>query len=182
MKRLLKRIQYCIGWMAYKIDCAKAYYLQKHNENIVHLGMGSSIGAAVTLGCPQNITIGSNSYINGGDLIASPHSKIIIGDDCLISYRVHLRTDMHCYKKGKQLIRKQGHREASITIGNDVWIGYGAQIMAGVSVADGTVVGAGAVVTHDTQAYGVYAGVPARMIGKREQGCAATDILKNVRK
>ena len=53
-------------------------------------------------------------------------------------------------------------------IGNDVWIGLGAQIMAGVKIADGCVIGAGAVVTKDTEPYGVYLGVPARLKQYRE--------------
>ncbi|MFV0293546.1 MAG: DapH/DapD/GlmU-related protein [Paracoccus sp. (in: a-proteobacteria)] len=47
------------------------------------------------------------------------------------------------------------------TIGNDVWIGHGAQILAGVTVGDGAVVSAAAVVTKDVPAYAVVAGNPA---------------------
>lgn len=91
----------------------------------------------------------------------------MIGYDCLISYRVHLRTDMHNYADPNTPIRLQGHTEKDIIIGNDVWIGYGVQIMAGVTIADGCVIAAGAVVTRDTEPYGVYGGVPARFIKPR---------------
>lgn len=85
------------------------------------------------------IYIGKNSYVNGGEPSASPHAKIVIGNDCLISYRVHLRTDMHNYADPNMPIRLQGHTEKDIIIDNDVWIGYGVQIMAGVTIADGCV-------------------------------------------
>ena len=50
-----------------------------------------------------------------------------------------------------------------------MWIGYGAQILSGVTIADGCVVAAGAIVTKDTVEYGVYAGIPARIIKYREK-------------
>jgi phosphonate metabolism protein (transferase hexapeptide repeat family) len=52
-------------------------------------------------------------------------------------------------------------------IGNDTWIGHGAIIMPGVTVGDGSVIGAGAVVTHDVAPYTVAAGVPARPLRLR---------------
>ncbi len=58
-------------------------------------------------------------------------------------------------------------REHAVTIGNDVWIGHGATIMAGNSVGDGAVVAAGAVVTKPVAAYAIVAGVPARKVKDR---------------
>ncbi len=52
-------------------------------------------------------------------------------------------------------------------VGNDVWVGYGAIILPGVHIADGAVVGAGAVVTHEVGAFEIVGGVPARLIRKR---------------
>lgn len=166
-KSIAKGIKYFVGWVAYKIYCARCFYQQVNNTTSVHAGDGSVLGPEVVLQYPKNIYVGKNSYINGGQIIASPNADIVIGDNCLISYNVHLRTDMHLYRNKKLLIRDQGSEEKTIRIGNDVWIGYGAQIMSGVTVADGTVVAAGAVLTHDTQPYTVYGGVPAKVIGYR---------------
>ena len=58
-------------------------------------------------------------------------------------------------------------RQHRVVTGNDVWIGHNAVIMGGVSLGDGAVVGAGAVVTHDVQPYEIVGGVPARRIGWR---------------
>ena len=131
-------------------------------------GSNYELGDKVEIVNPQNITIGVNSYINGGNLIASPNAHIIIGDNCLISYNVHIRTDMHNYSNKNELINKQGHREADIVIVDDVWIGYGAQIMAGVRVCKGSVIAAGAVLTHSTNEYEVWGGVPAKKIKDRQ--------------
>lgn len=52
----------------------------------------------------------------------------------------------------------------SVEIGNDVWVGYGALIMAGIKIGDGAVIAAGAVVTRDIPPYAIVAGVPAKVI------------------
>lgn len=142
--------------------------IQDYKYRKVKLGKNSRINLGVNLSNPQNIIIGSNSYINGGDLIAGDNSKIIIGNDCLISYNVHFRTKTHNYEKKNELIRNQGHSEKDIIIEDDVWIGYGAQIMPGCRLKRGCVVGAGAIVTKDVEEYAVVAGVPAKIIKYRK--------------
>lgn len=57
--------------------------------------------------------------------------------------------------------------KGDIIIGNDVWIGYEAIILAGVTIGDGAIIGARAVVTKDVLPYTVVAGVPAKPIKKR---------------
>jgi acetyltransferase-like isoleucine patch superfamily enzyme len=54
-----------------------------------------------------------------------------------------------------------------ITVGNDVWIGFGATILSGVSIGDGAVVAAQSVVTRDVPPYGIVAGNPATLVRKR---------------
>lgn len=57
--------------------------------------------------------------------------------------------------------------KGDIVIGNDVWIGYEAVIMAGVTIGDGAIIGARAVVTKDVPPYTIVGGVPARDIRRR---------------
>lgn len=57
--------------------------------------------------------------------------------------------------------------KGGITIGDDVWIGYGATILSGVTVGQGAVIAAKAVVTEDLVPYGIYGGVPAKLIKYR---------------
>lgn len=59
------------------------------------------------------------------------------------------------------------HHMPRTRIGNDVWIGYGARIKAGISVGNGAVVGMGAVLTRDVAPYTVVGGNPAREIKSR---------------
>ena len=57
--------------------------------------------------------------------------------------------------------------KGDIVIGNDVWIGYEAMILSGVTIGDGAIIGTRAVVTKDVPPYTIVGGVPARMIRKR---------------
>ena len=52
-------------------------------------------------------------------------------------------------------------------IGHDVWVGHGAVILPGVSIGNGAVIGANAVVTHNVDPYEIMAGVPARRLKRR---------------
>lgn len=58
-------------------------------------------------------------------------------------------------------------KEHMVIIGNDVWIGHNAVILPGVHIGDGAAIGAGAIVTHDVEPYGVAVGTPARVIRHR---------------
>ena len=112
----------------------------------------------------ENIFIGKNSFVNGGDLYAGKKSKIVIGDNCMISYNVHIRTTYHNYRNRDIPMNQQGMEEKDVIIENNCWIGHSAHIMAGVTIHTGSVVGANSVVTHDVPPNTVVGGVPARVI------------------
>jgi acetyltransferase-like isoleucine patch superfamily enzyme len=87
----------------------------------------------------------------------------------------HVRIAAHCVivpmnhviDRRDRLIDEQGIRREGIIIRDDVWLGARVTVLDGVTVARGCVLAAGAVVTRSTEEYGVYAGVPARLIGHR---------------
>ena len=64
-------------------------------------------------------------------------------------------------------IREAWDNKGDITVGNDVWIGYEAVILSGVTIGDGAIIGARAVVTKDVRPYTIVGGVPARPIRRR---------------
>ncbi len=69
-------------------------------------------------------------------------------------------------------------RQTTVTTGNDVWIGHNAVIMKNVTIGDGAVVAAGAVVTHDVAPYEIVGGVPARHIGWRYDEATIAALLR----
>ena len=80
----------------------------------------------------------------------------------------------------KKNVAASWDNKGEIVIGNDVWIGYEAVIMAGVTIGDGAIIGARAVVTKDVPPYTVAGGIPAKPIKKRypEETIAALSELK----
>lgn len=67
----------------------------------------------------------------------------------------------------KSKVAASWDNKGDIVIGNDVWIGYDAVIMAGVKIGDGAIIGTRAVVTKDVEPYSIVGGVPAKEIRKR---------------
>lgn len=67
----------------------------------------------------------------------------------------------------KKKVTDSWDNKGDIVIGNDVWIGYEAVVMAGVTIGDGAVIGARAVVTKDVLPYTIVGGIPAKPIRKR---------------
>jgi maltose O-acetyltransferase len=143
-----------LGW---EIQSAHARSI---NRAIAKNGSAGRLTAQVDLRHPEHVFIGARSYVNGGMLAASENARIVIGEDCMLSYCVHLRTDMHRHDRIDIPMNQQGDDEADIVIGDDVWVGYGAQIMSGVTIGSHAIVGAGAVVTHDVPKYAIVGGCP----------------------
>lgn len=71
------------------------------------------------------------------------------------------------WELGKADVASAWDNKGDIVIGNDVWIGFEAVIMAGVHIGNGAIIGARAVVTKDVAPYTIVSGVPARAIRKR---------------
>ena len=80
----------------------------------------------------------------------------------------------------KRNVAESWDNKGDIVLGNDVWIGYEAVIMAGVTIGDGAIIGPRAVVTKDVPPYTVAGGIPAKPIKKRypEETIAALSELK----
>ncbi len=113
-------------------------------------------GCSIFVGPNAKLTIG-RGYINNNVTIDC-HEKIQFGNDVAIAKNVTIRdSDSHQIVGG-------GPVNAPINIGNHVWIGLNATILKGVTIGDGAVVAAGAVVTQDVPPRSVVGGVPAKLI------------------
>ena len=95
------------------------------------------------------------------------HGGVEIGEQTLISMHCTILSSNHAVPAIGQLIRNTADELLPTKIGRDVWIGANAVILGGVTIGDGAVVAAGAVVTKDVEPGTVVAGVPARLVRKR---------------
>lgn len=115
----------------------------------------------------EHLTIGRHCQINENVFIqgATIGDYVMIGADTAIVNVKHntASTEIPMIKQGRQ-------RYINPVIEDDVWIGRGVIILPGVRIARGTIIGAGAVVTRDTEEYSIYGGVPARLIRSRRPG------------
>lgn len=112
------------------------------------------------------VQIGDDCDVNTNVQIGAASGRIIMGNHVMIAANVVLRAANHGMARGIPM-KHQRSIPGEIQIEDDVWIGSNAVITADVVLARGTVVGAGAVVTHSTEPYSIVAGVPARKIGER---------------
>lgn len=111
------------------------------------------------------LELGNQSYIN--ESLIQCASTIKIGNDCAIAGDVLIQdTDFHAVldENGKEKIYTK-----PITIGNHVWICAKATILKGVTIGDGAIVAAGAVVTKDVPSNTIVAGNPAKVIRENIQ-------------
>lgn len=108
------------------------------------------------------ITIGDGCVLSTGVHVVSM-ARIQIGRGTMIGEYASLRDANHLRAPGVPM-RYAGHSARPIVLGEEVWIGRGAAVLAGVSIGNGATVGANAVVTRDVPPGAVVAGVPARPI------------------
>lgn len=138
-------------------------------KNMVHhLGLNSTISTNVKMLNPKQIYIGNRVGI-ARDAVLDGRGKLKIGDDTMVGFESVILTSTHNSNRIDIPTNKQGMFFAPVAIGNNVWIGTRAIIMPGVTIGDGAIIGANAVVTKDVDNYTVVGGVPARFIKKRDE-------------
>jgi galactoside O-acetyltransferase len=112
------------------------------------------------------VQIGDNCAVNTNVQIGAASGRITIGNNVMIASNVVLRAANHGLRRDTP-VRFQPSSRGEIRIEDDVWIGSNAVVTANVTIARGTVVAAGAIVTRSTEPFSIVGGVPARKIGER---------------
>jgi maltose O-acetyltransferase len=131
------------------------------DELLGGFGDDSEIRAPFHCDYGAHIHVGTGTFANFG-LVALDVAAITIGDDVQIGPYVQLLTPTH--PLDPELRRAKWEAAEPISIGDNVWLGGGVIVLAGVSIGQNTVVGAGAVVTRDLPADVVALGTPARVV------------------
>lgn len=133
------------------------------------------------------ITIGNRVKIKEYAFLYSYDGFIVIDDDCtinpftiiygqggvtigknvMIAAQCILVSSNHRFDSTEIPMAQQGLSKLGITIGDDVWIGSSVKVLDGVTIGRGSIVAAGSVVTKSLDEFGIYAGIPAKLIRKR---------------
>jgi acetyltransferase-like isoleucine patch superfamily enzyme len=126
------------------------------------------IGDGTKIRCHEGIVEIGSKTVMGQECTISAYQRVRIGDECVIADRAMFIDFDHGIVEVERPIRSQGIYKRDVEVGNNVWIGYGACILRGVSVGDNSVIGTNSVVTKDVPANAVVGGIPARIIRMRK--------------
>jgi maltose O-acetyltransferase len=127
------------------------------------------VGADVRIEAPFhcaygfNVFLGDGVYINTGCTILDT-APVRIGARTMFGPSVHI----YCAEHHKDAVERAASMEIAraVEIGEDVWVGGGAIILAGIRIGNAAIIGAGAVVTHDVAEGATVVGNPARSVGR----------------
>lgn len=158
--KLWKCFQFTVFRFSWRFNGFRCFLLRAFGASFPHGGVSVHPGATIV--GPGNITIGRTSSI-GNHAWVYALDKITIGEKSCIGEYVKLLAGYHDISTMNFAFRTK-----PITIGSCVWIATGAMVLPGVTIGDGAVVAAGAVVTKDVEPWTVVGGNPARFIKKRE--------------
>ena len=113
------------------------------------------------------VSIGAKTVM-GQECTISAFQHVSIGRECIIADRVMLIDFDHGVVEVDRPIRLQGIYKRDVHVGHNVWIGYGACVLRGVTIGDNSIVGTSSVVTREVPQNAVVAGAPARVIRMRD--------------
>lgn len=140
----------------------RSYY----RATIGSIGKRCRLGSGFRVTHHSGLRIGDRVEINSAEINAA--GGVAIGNNCLIACGVKIWSINHVYRNLSIPISHQGFVFKSVTIGDDVWLAANSVILPGVTIGEGSIIAAGAVVTKDVPSFSIAAGVPARVIGRRK--------------
>ena len=133
----------------------------------LRIGRWAWIGHACKIRVHEGeVTIGAKTVI-GQECTISAFQHVSIGRECIVADRVMLIDFDHGVTEVERPIRLQGIYKRDVRVGNNVWMGYGACILRGVTIGENSIVGTGSVVTRQVPANAVVGGTPARILRMR---------------
>ncbi|GAA5200937.1 acyltransferase [Microbacterium jejuense] len=148
------------------------FYGYAHVTQVRRLTRGPQVSFApnVSFRNAERITIGAGSHIGEYSTIWAGNStgRITLGEKALLAPRVTVTASDYGMVRGIPPM-DQPKIEQDIVIGSGTWLGAGVVVLAGVTIGDGAIVAAGAVVTKDVPPDAIVGGVPAKVIGWRPE-------------
>lgn len=142
--------------------------LQIGKQGTIRFGRFVWIGDGSKIRCHEGEVEIGRKTVMGQECTISAYQRVRIGEQCVIADRAMFIDFDHGVVEVERPIRLQGIYKRDVVVGSNVWIGYGACVLRGVSVGDNAVIGTNAVVTKDVPANAIVAGAPARIVRMRE--------------
>ena len=183
LERIKRNVKMAHGGITAEVS--DAYFDQRFGW-VIESEIGKAYLGKMALPYNLKIKIGLMSYFSGNSTIIGDH-KLEIGSFCSIASDIYIVTadishptvypSTYNFRGNKRLVLENMQLDVSLSpekeikynvkIGNDVWIGRDVTIMNGVKLGDGSVIGTKALVNKDCEPYGIYGGVPAKLIRYR---------------
>jgi acetyltransferase-like isoleucine patch superfamily enzyme len=142
--------------------------LQIGRRGRIRFGRFVWIGDGTKIRCHEGVVEIGDKTVFGQECTISAYQRISFGEQCVIADRAMFIDFDHGVVDVEQPIRRQGIYKRDVVIGSNVWIGYGACVLRGVTVGDNAIIGTNSVVTRDVPANAVVGGVPAKVLRMRE--------------
>jgi acetyltransferase-like isoleucine patch superfamily enzyme len=142
--------------------------LEIGREATLSIGRWAWIGHGTKIRVHEGeVSIGAKTVI-GQECTVSAFQHVSIGRECIVADRVMLIDFDHGAVEVERPIRLQGIYKRDVRVGHNVWIGYGACLLRGVTVGENSIVGTSSVVTKSVPANAVVGGSPARTLRMRD--------------
>lgn len=137
-------------------------------RQVAQRGRGGVVSPLANFANPQNLIIGDRVRISANvHLWPGPGTgRITLQDDVMIGPAVMISAANYRYNDGSP-VTDQAMNEADIVIGRDTWIGYGAVILAGTEIGEGSIIGAASVVRGKIPPFSIVSGNPGTVVGRR---------------
>ena len=173
-----------LKYMSKRIAAFYWGYLKKDIDNFVidfQKGKFKSLGdnvvfkAGGTIYHPENLTIGNHVRI-GDNCFIMAIGGVTIGDGTIISRNVCIHSGNHSYKSHSLIPYDDTYDSKEISIGKAVWIGQNVNILPGVSIADGAIIGMGTTVSKNIGFGEIVVGKGQRILGERDINTLKTNI------
>lgn len=122
--------------------------------------------AMLNAGPPDGyIRVGNNCSI-GQSTVIYGNGGVQIGDHVMVAGQCFIVASSHRFNQADLPIKEQGHSALGVSIGDNVWVGAGCKILDGVTIGEGSVIAANAVVNKNVDSGTIVGGVPATVIGR----------------
>ncbi len=190
--RLFALVNAFLGWLVRRTSRVKVgtgsdvrwWRLRTPRGGRIDIGRDCIVRCRIDFDNPAgHVRIGQRCYLGASHLVC--HTAITIGDDVIMSWGVTVvdhdshsldweqrRHDVAHWRRGVK--RWDAVKIAPVRIADKVWVGFGVSILKGVTVGEGAVLAANAVVTRDVAPFTVVAGNPARVIRQLKEGQSQT--------